>query len=229
FVKTGYRVILHDFKGQLKSDKPNGPYSFKEHAFETVKLLENLGVKKAHFIGTSYGGEVGMKIAITYPETVLSLSIINSVSELDDNLISEIKNWEELAIKKEGYNFFWGMSKSIYHPEFMRLNHTFLMDRAKVTDQIDKSYFDGQIELYKTFLNDVYMTDELHKINAPTLVICGQEDSLKPPKFSEIIHRKVKNSEYVLFPNCGHVTIFEKPEELKTVLFGYIKKIELEK
>src|SRR3989339_1196621 len=62
FIRNDYRVILHDFKGQLKSDKPEGPYTFSEHAEETIMILKNLGIKRAHFIGTSYGGEVALNI-----------------------------------------------------------------------------------------------------------------------------------------------------------------------
>jgi 3-oxoadipate enol-lactonase len=81
FVKNGYRVILHDFKGQLKSEKPDGPYTFTEHAEDTIEILRNLGIKKAHFIGTSYGGEVALKIGILFPEFVQTLSVIDSVSD----------------------------------------------------------------------------------------------------------------------------------------------------
>ena len=99
FVKNGYRVILHDFKGQLKSAKPKGPYTFKEHADDTIEILKYLGVKKAHFIGTSYGGEVALKIGILYQEFVQSISVIDSVSELDETLKNEIQNWIDLCKK----------------------------------------------------------------------------------------------------------------------------------
>ena len=44
FERAGFRVIVHDFKGQLKSSKPKGPYTFEEHCAEAKALFEHLGV-----------------------------------------------------------------------------------------------------------------------------------------------------------------------------------------
>lgn len=224
FVKNGYRVILHDFKGQLKSAKPMGPYTFKEHADDTIEILKNLGVKKAHFIGTSYGGEVALKIGILHQEFVQSISVIDSVSELDEPLKNEIQNWIDLCKNKDGYTFFWGMAEGIYSKTYIEMNKHFLEKRAYATKHMGDDYFNGQITLYETFLNDVTMTDQLKEVVAPTMVICGELDTLKPPKFSKIIARYIETSEYVIIPDAGHVVIFEKPKELLTILIGFIKK-----
>lgn len=222
FIDLGYRVILHDFKGQLKSDKPDGPYTFFEHAEETIMILKNLKINQAHFIGTSYGGEVAMKIGFTFFEYVRSLVIIDSVSETDQAMVNEINHWIELCEKGDGYAFFWGMAKSIYGPKFMKENKDFLERRAQATRQVDPSYLKGQITLYKTFNHDVNMTSHLKEITAPTLIICGKDDILKPPKFSKIIKDEIKNSQLVLLEDCGHVAIFEKSDEIIELIKAWI-------
>ncbi len=90
---------------------------------------------------------------------------------------------------------------------------------------IPKDYFDGQIGLYKTFIKDVTMTDELHKITCPSLIVCGKEDTLKPVKFSEIIADNINDSELVIIPDCGHVTIFEQPEMLNKSIVAFLDRI----
>lgn len=225
FVQKGYRVVLHDFKGQLKSDKPKGPYSFEEHAKETIEILKELGIDKAHFIGTSYGGEVALNIGFRYPGVVRSISVLNSVSELDDHLESEINHWIELCKQNDGYQFFWQMAQSIYGPTFMKEQMSFLEERAQATAKVRPEYFEGQIWLYQTFNKDVHMTNRLKEIQAPTLVVAAEHDTLKPPKFSKIIADEIKGSEYVLIPDCGHVAIFEKPNELISLLLGFISKL----
>ena len=157
FIELGYRIILHDFKGQLKSDKPKGPYTFEEHARETVEILNKSEINKAHFIGTSYGGEVALNIGFRYPNLVKSLVIIDSVSETDLKMKNEINYWIKLCENKDGYAFFWGMAKSIYGSTFMMENKDFLEQRAQATKHVDPSYLEGQIILYKTFNDDVYM------------------------------------------------------------------------
>lgn len=228
FVEHGYRVILHDFRGQLKSDGIKGVYTFEKHAEDMRFILEHFGVKKAHFIGTSYGGEVGLKFAIKYPEILASLIVIDSVSELDEKLRKEIEIWIDLASKKDGYKFFWGMAKSIYGKKFMQDQMPFLESRAIATSKVDASYFDGQVALYQTFINDVNMTDDLKTIKTPTLIICGEEDDLKPIKFSRIIANEISSSEFVTIPEAGHVVIFEKPNEILTLMIGHTLKNKIE-
>jgi 3-oxoadipate enol-lactonase len=223
FVKSGYRIVLHDFKGQLKSDKPEGKYTFEQHAKETIEILKKLNIKTAHFVGTSYGGEVALNIGFRFPEVVKSLVIIDSVSETNKEMVDEINSWINLCEKKDGYNFFLGMAKSIYGPTFMKENKTFLEQRAEATRHVDPSYLDGQIILYKTFINDVYMTNRLNEIKAPTLIICGMDDILKPPKFSKIIQDEIKGSELVLLEDCGHVAIFEKYKEIIDLIKKWIE------
>ncbi len=222
FICAGYRIILHDFKGQLKSDKPSGPYTFEQHAKETIMILDRLKIKKAHFVGTSYGGEVALNIGFRYPLYVESLVIIDSVSETNKEMIDEINSWINLCEKKDGYAFFWGMAKSIYGPSFMKENKAFLEQRAQATKHIHPSYFEGQIILYKTFNDDVYMTNRLNEIKAPTLVICGLDDILKPPKFSKLIQEEIVGSKLVLLEDCGHVAIFEKTNEIIELIKNWV-------
>lgn len=224
FERLGFRVILHDFKGQLKSDKPEGPYSFAEHCAEAKALFQSLGVKRLHLVGTSYGGEVAMKFAILYPEMVQTISVIDSVSELDAVLKGFVLGWKTLCDTGDGETFFWGMVPSIYGPDFLKANEAMLGERAKAIKSNPNRYLEGQKILYDTFAQDVEMTQELPRIQCPALIICGVEDILKPPKFSQIIADAIPNAEYVLLPGCGHVAIFEKPRELESLISGFVSK-----
>ncbi|MBR0576514.1 alpha/beta fold hydrolase [Proteiniclasticum sp. BAD-10] len=224
FEDLGFKVLLHDFRGQLKSDKPEGPYTFAQHCEDLLNLLEAVDMPKAHFIGTSYGGEVGMKFAARYPDRVASLSIIDSVSETDPLMESFIDSWIVAAQSGDGERFFNTLAPAIYGGKFMKENLEFLKSRAAATKHVGEAYLNGQIELYKTFKNEVNFTGELPLIKAPTLIICGEEDLLKNPAFSLKLHQGIAGSEYVTLPQCGHVSIFEKPQELGTLLLGFILK-----
>jgi len=224
FEKMGFKVILHDFKGQLKSSKPAGPYTFAEHCAEARALFEHLGVHQLHLIGTSYGGEVAMKFAILYPEMVKTISVIDSVSELDPVLEGFVLGWKVLCDTGDGELFFNGMAPSIYGPTFMSENRAMLAERGKAIKFSPNHYLEGQKILYDTFAQDVTMTHELDRVLCPALIICGQEDILKPPKFSKIIASHISHSEYLTIPDCGHVAIFEKPRELQSAILGFILK-----
>jgi len=224
FERFGYKILLHDFKGQLLSEKPAGPYTFREHAEEALLLMKELDIDKVHIIGTSYGGEVALRFAIDFPEMVKSISIIDSVSELDEVLKLFIRNWKEAAGKGDPVKFFWNMVPTIYSNSFIKSNIKMLEERADALKRVSEDYFEGQITLYDTFLSDVYMSDLLGRISCPTLLVCGEEDILKPRRFSKIMADRIQRSEFAVIPDCGHVTIFEKPDVLNSLLLGFIMK-----
>ena len=224
FEKLGFRIVLHDFKGQLKSDKPAGPYTFKEHCDEAKALFDFLGVEKVHLVGTSYGGEISMRFAMEYPEMTKSISVIDSVSELDPICEGLVLGWKIYCDTGDGEAFFHAMAPSIYGPDFIIKNKEMLAARAKAIKHNPNGYLEGQKILYDTFVNEVTMTDRLHEIKCPALIVVGDQDFLKPIKFSQIIADNIANSEFVILPNCGHVSIFEKPNGLQTLLSGFILK-----
>lgn len=224
FEKAGFRVIAHDFKGQLRSSKPAGPYTFAQHSEETKALLDYLHVEKAHFVGTSYGGEVAMKFAAMYPEMTESISVIDSVSELDPVCKGFVASWKVLCDTGDAETFFWGMLPSIYGAEFIENNMEMLSARAAAMKAVPADYLEGQKILYDTFADDVYMTDELPKIQCPALIICAENDILKPPKFSKIMADNIPNSEYITIPGAAHVVFLEKTREVETAIFGFIMK-----
>jgi 3-oxoadipate enol-lactonase len=116
------------------------------------------------------------------------------------------------------------MAPSIYGPDFIKNNKEMLTKRALATKNVPPDYFEGQKTLYDTFAADVYMTSDLHLITCPALILCGEDDILKKPKFSKIIADNIKNSEYLLIPGCGHVAIFEKTNEICSAILGFIMK-----
>jgi 3-oxoadipate enol-lactonase len=186
--------------------------------------MDALNISKAHIIGTSYGAEVGLVFASNYQKYVQTLTVINAASELDESLKRQVSVWKKLAQSYDGYHFFKVMAPMIYHEKYLIENAQHLEERAQVMKKLDPSYFDGQIALYETFLNDLNLTKDLHKISAKTLVIGSEFDYLKPLKFSKIIHEAIKDSEYVIIPDCGHVAIFEKPSVLATMILGFVLK-----
>ena len=78
--KAGYRVIAPDQIGFCKSSKPDWyQYSLHQFAYNTVGLLDTLGVDKVTVIGHSLGGMLTTRFGLLYPERVNELVIVNAV------------------------------------------------------------------------------------------------------------------------------------------------------
>lgn len=71
-----YRVIRYDMRGYGKSDPVTGPRTRRQDLY---RLLQHLGVQRAHLLGCSMGGEIVLDLALEHPELVASLVIVNGV------------------------------------------------------------------------------------------------------------------------------------------------------
>ena len=214
------RVLLYDCRGMWKSDHPEGSYSMEEHADDLAGLLEALEIDKAHIAGISYGAEVSMMFALRYPEKTRSLIVIDGVSEIHPLLRAQTYPWLMAAERHDAEL----LLNTSYHMNFaedwIRANQAFIdtsVDRYALLDM------DALVRLMKAFYA-LDMTAELSRIQAPTLVIAGEEDLIKGREYAEIISAQISNSELVIVPGAGHALCLEKPAILNTLLLGFVTK-----
>lgn len=71
-----YRLINHHRIGYGQSDRATGQMSVADQAADARALLQNLGIKRAHVVGHSYGGVVALQLALDAPEMVHSLALL---------------------------------------------------------------------------------------------------------------------------------------------------------
>ena len=68
-----YQVIMFDNRGSGRTDQPQGPYSIKQMANDTVGLMNAIGLKQASIFGVSMGSMIAQEIAMDYSEKVAKL------------------------------------------------------------------------------------------------------------------------------------------------------------
>lgn len=66
-------VIAYDFRGNGSSDEPPAPVTMGTFVDDTLALLDELGIERAHLYGQSFGGMVAQEVALTDPERVRTL------------------------------------------------------------------------------------------------------------------------------------------------------------
>jgi pimeloyl-ACP methyl ester carboxylesterase len=67
-----HRVIALDLRGHGKSDKPRDPRAYDELGMDLVRLLDHLGIERAHVVGYSLGAIIVAKLLTTHPQRFLS-------------------------------------------------------------------------------------------------------------------------------------------------------------
>ncbi len=215
-----YQVILYDCRGQGRSDKPEGPYSLELHADDQKMLLEELGITSVHHIGISYGAEFGLVFAQKYPNMVKSLVVCSAVSFVGPFLRMVAQSWKAAAVREDPEMFFYTTVPFNFSETFMREQSDFIEQSKPRYEQLD---FPAVVKLLDSFLQ-LDITARLPEIRTPTLVLVGENDILKPPSYSKLIHKRLPRSEMVIVRDSGHVVTYEKPEEFNSLVFDFLRK-----
>lgn len=223
FFEKDYSCIMHDMRGQLQSDKPDEVYSMELHADDLLKLLDYLKIKQCHIVGTSYGGEVGMVFAYTYPERVKSLTIIASVSYVEPLLKEQVEIWVKLA-NLDRELFYRVLATNSYSNKYLSENKQLIESGINKFKLLPDNFFKGFSRLVDAFTKLNY-TSELSRIVCSTLVVCCEQDAVKPCHYSKTIQNEIKNSKLVVIPEAGHAVVIEKPELINSILLEFIKGI----
>ena len=97
FVKNNYRVIVIDQIGFGKSSKPQHyQFSFQSLSHNSEQLLNSLGIKKYRLLGHSMGGMLAIRHALSYPDQVQSLALINPIGLEDWKTMTSYKPLDEI-------------------------------------------------------------------------------------------------------------------------------------
>lgn len=221
-LRRRYRCVLHDFRGQLLSEKPAGPFDLDDHAEDLRALLDHLGIERCHMVGTSYGGEVGLVFALTYPGRVKSLSVIASVSEVGEELDRQVATWARAAAETPDDLYRISLPMN-FSAKFVAANPD-VIDKGEARIQAcPPEFFSGLVTLIDAFRR-LDITGELHRIDCPTLILVGGADVLKTESYSRLLAENIPAAEFLVVPDAGHAVIIEKPGEVNTALLGFLAK-----
>jgi 3-oxoadipate enol-lactonase len=213
-----YRVLLYDCRGMWKSAHPKGPYTMELHADDLVALLDVLNIKTAHIAGISYGAEVSMAFALKYPQRVRTLFLSSAVSWSDPVLRGFIGSWTAAARSRDPQLLFEVSYMLNFSDTYIAANRPAIEAAAARYAQLD---MEAVLELLDCF-DRLDLTKELHRISARTLVLVGENDILKPRKYSERIAREIPGAELVVVPGAGHAVCLEKPALFNSILLGFL-------
>ena len=224
FEKAGFKILLHDFRGQLLSEKPVEKYTFAQHALDLKELLGQLGIEKIHIISTSYGALVGMRFALDFPAYVKTITMVDALSELDAAFRWVADAWLEILKEGDMPKLFRAAVPAIYSNFYLEKNEKLLREREAMMGKVPKDFIESLGRLVNNTMTNAKITEELAAIKCPVFLAVGENDQLTPVKFSRLLLAKIPHAEFVIVPDCGHTTIYEKPEVVNSLALGFISK-----
>jgi 3-oxoadipate enol-lactonase len=216
---THYRVVAFDVRGHGQSDKPPGPYSIPLFTADTVELIRSLGIGPSHVVGISMGGMIAFQLAVDTPDLVKNLVIVNSGPEMIVRTLRERLNvlQRSLLIQVFGMRKIGEVlsSRLFPKPEQEPIRQMFV---ARWSENDRRAY----IESFRGLLG-WSVSDRLHSIICPTLVIASDED-YTPVSTKEKYIERLPRAELIVIEDARHAVTAERPEEFNKVVLDFLAK-----
>jgi 3-oxoadipate enol-lactonase len=216
-----FRTIRYDMRGMGDSSPPDGPFA---HHDDVWRLLDALGIERAHLIGLSFGGLVAVDAALAEPGRVRTLTLVASAlsgQPFGDELMQRIDAADELldagdidgGVELELQIWIDGPNR---RPEQV---DPVVRERSRAMNSHNYRLPPGAGSPQEPAAP---ARDRLHEITVPTLVLVGSEDVEDIHQIAGLLEREISNAQRVAIAGAAHHLPMEKPAEFNRVVLEFL-------
>lgn len=215
---AGYRVVRYDHRGHGGSPVPPGPYSLADLGSDVLALLDRLRVRRAHFVGLSLGGMVGMWLGRHAPDRLRTLTLCCTSAELGPP-----SGWADRAavVRAQGTGAVAAAAVGRWFTPRWRAAH------PESTSGYEAMVAATPAEGYASCCAAIETMDiakHLATISAPTLVIAGADDPATPPQHAERIVEAILVARLEILSPAAHLANVEQPDAINGLILGHLKE-----
>jgi pimeloyl-ACP methyl ester carboxylesterase len=169
-------------------------------------------------IGNGFGGTVALAFAMAHPERVAKLVLSDAAACFPPE---GRKAFEVMAAKvaEGGLGSIAEIAaKRVFSPAYLAAHPEKIEERKAVLLEIDAKAFQAACKI----LQQADLEPLLHRMQVPTLVVCGEFDQATPPPLNKSIAGKIAGAAYVELPGCGHCPMLEQPEAFLAAIKDFV-------
>ena len=218
-----FLCVAWDTRGYGESEDYKGELFFDDVINDLLSIYKCFDKNKAHIIGLSMGGQIACLFYEKYPEKVKSMVLCDThfgLGNLEKDEIDKFINSRKKPLL-EGLQ-----PKDIALPVTKSLIGN--LNNKPAIEELVSSMSKLHKESYLKTIDASMSTFHDHifpKIDVPTLILVGEKDTLTPPSMAFEIHKLIKNSEFSIIEEAGHLINIENPKAFNYKTLQFLKKI----
>lgn len=217
------RVVVVDAPGHGQSDVPP-PFTLDDHADALADLLSAAAIERVTIVGLSWGGMLGMRAALLYPNQVRAIALLDTSADAVP-LHERIKYRAMIAFARR-----WGLPPSIVRSEVVPL--MFAPSTRRARPELVESFMrslggyprEGVARAtLAVSIDRPSIVDRIRGVRVPTLVVCGRDDRATPPAMSRTIAERIPGARLEMIDDAGHLSALERPESVNSVVVPFVR------
>jgi 3-oxoadipate enol-lactonase len=218
---AGFRAIAPDLRGLGETKSSSEVATMDDMARDTAALFDHLGVEQAVICGLSMGGYVAFEFMHLFPTRVLGLVLAGTRAPADNEQEKAGREQQVQTMLRAGM-----VPIGIATLPKLLASRT-LVEKPdvvkRVRGMITRSDPKGAAAAQRGMAARRDYSEDLPKIEVPTLIIAGREDSIRPIADAEFMHRGIRDSRLEIIEDAAHMTNMEQPEAFNHAVIDFIR------
>ncbi len=215
-------AITWDCRGMGRSERRDEPFTVGQEAGDAAAVLDAAGVDRAHVYGRSRGGMIAQEFARQFPARTAGV-ILSGTSHRGPGWVGSteaVQRAMTITPDMSREQIFATQDEAMAAPGWRERDpeafaYTLATDLEAPPRRFAVVRQQGALEGWSSY-------DWLPQLRVPALVICGQDDGMVPPENSRQIAGRIPGARLQLIPQCGHLDMLEKPEEVARLIFEFM-------
>ena len=205
---AGHKTLAVDLPGHGPAGG-HGRESIAEYAADVRAELDAAGLDRVVLVGHSMGGAIAQMFALQYPDRLDGLVLVGTGARL--RVMPRIFETLE-ADHGEGVRFLMSLAVAASAPPAL------IELLTRETLRTPRRVIIGDFRACDAF--DVM--PRLPAIAIPTLVLCGREDRLTPPRYAQYLADHIPGARLVIVEGAGHYVQIERPDETTAAIRDFV-------
>jgi 3-oxoadipate enol-lactonase len=213
-----FPVLVYDKRGHGLSGLGAPPYTIAEHAEDLERLIDHVGAREVVLCGLSIGGLIAQQFAARHADRVRCLVLCDTAHK-----IGTAEFWDQriAAVERDGIESIAdGILERWFTPAFRKdAPARFAGCRTMLVRQSPAGYAGSCAAV-----RDADHTELVASIEAPTLVLVGEQDGSTPPELVRSTAELIPGARFETIADAGHIPCVEQPAVLVARLRGFFRE-----
>ena len=225
-LSTRYRVICPDTIGRGLSQwspRPEQEYNLAFYSRLAVALVDQLGLQRFHWVGTSMGGAIGLVCAAGPLKGRITRLVLNDIGpKLADAAIQRIRSYAGSPPAFDTVGELEAYFRTVYKPygfltdaQWRRLTET--STRRLPDGRVTPHYDPAMVQQFVHHPHDYDRWDDYERIDVPVLCLRGESSDLLLADTADAMRERGPRALVVTVADCGHAPALNVPDQLELV------------
>lgn len=222
-----FRLVTYDLCNHGHSSRVAEEPTWEDHAVDLIGLLDALEIESTYLVGASSTTIFARDVALWHPDRVKGIVLAGPVfgsrgmrrqKQLQRNLLRTLKEHGPAAMFDHFYPevFSTEMNETLGTPGYLGFREAFtsFTTPEELANGLNRA------------ANDNHSPDLPPKINAPTMIIAGDDDMLLSPTGARELAEQFPHGSYEIMPRAGHQPFVDDAEGFQAIIHKFVKDSE---